>query len=95
LDRSRRVALLRFLLEELGRSAARVVLVTLEDLWLEPLPQNVPGTSSEEKNFRRRLAHRVPELFDRSDVIAALDAVDRARSLAQTPRDQPKRKETP
>jgi 4-alpha-glucanotransferase len=40
----------------LGRSAARLVLVNLEDLLLERRPQNVPGTGLERPNWRRRLA---------------------------------------
>jgi 4-alpha-glucanotransferase len=36
--------------------------VTLEDLWLEKLPQNVPGTVFERPNWQRRLTHRLEEL---------------------------------
>ena len=36
------------LLEYLARSRADFVLVTLEDLWLEHDPQNIPGTTSDE-----------------------------------------------
>ncbi len=43
-------ACLRFL----ASSEAALALVTLEDLWLEPLPQNVPGTGPERPNWRRR-----------------------------------------
>lgn len=39
----------------LGRSAAETVLINLEDLWGEERPQNVPGTSSERPNWRRKL----------------------------------------
>jgi 4-alpha-glucanotransferase len=42
------------LLERLSASRARYVLVNLEDLWLEPEPQNVPGTSDERPNWKRR-----------------------------------------
>ena len=51
-------------LERLARSAAGVVVVNLEDLWLEPRPQNVPGTGPERPNWRRRAAHNV-EAFSR------------------------------
>lgn len=45
----------------LAASAAPVVLLTLEDLWLEPLPQNVPGTSSERPNWQRPYTRQLPD----------------------------------
>src|SRR5690606_4064371 len=49
------------LLERLAASAARYVLVTLEDLWLEDRPQNVPGTSHERPNWQRRARRTLDE----------------------------------
>lgn len=43
------------LLTALGRSAAGVVLVPLDDLYGVCEPQNVPGTTDERPNWRRRL----------------------------------------
>jgi 4-alpha-glucanotransferase len=40
----------------LANSDASLVLMNLEDLWLEPRPQNVPGTSSERPNWQRPFA---------------------------------------
>jgi 4-alpha-glucanotransferase len=40
---------------DLARSPAEVMLVTLEDLWLERAPQNVPGTYHERPNWLRPL----------------------------------------
>jgi 4-alpha-glucanotransferase len=54
--------LLEGVLRVLAQSPARAVLVTLEDLWLEKLPQNVPGTVFERPNWQRRLTHRLEEL---------------------------------
>ena len=58
-------------LERLARSAAGVVIVNLEDLWLETQPQNVPGTGpGEYPNWRRRARHgleafrRLPEVAE-------------------------------
>jgi 4-alpha-glucanotransferase len=48
-------AVLAALIDFLGRSDADLVLVTLEDLWLETEPQNTPGTSTERVNWRRKL----------------------------------------
>jgi 4-alpha-glucanotransferase len=51
------------LLSYLGASRSEVVLVNAEDLWLETVPQNVPGTSSDERpNFRRRLVRSIDDL---------------------------------
>ncbi len=49
-------------LEELAASEANVVLATLEDLWEEEQPQNVPGTVLERPNWRRRSAHPLETL---------------------------------
>ena len=45
--------MLQLLLLDLAGGPARLVLVDLEDLWLEREPQNRPGTGPEEGNFRR------------------------------------------
>jgi len=44
----------RAALAHLAVGPARWVQLSLEDLWLESLPQNVPGTSSERINWRRK-----------------------------------------
>lgn len=41
---------------DLARGPAEVMLVTLEDLWLERSPQNVPGTYRERPNWLRPLS---------------------------------------
>src|SRR5690606_23824914 len=69
--------LLARLLEALGESPAAVVLATLEDLLLEERPQNLPGTGPELRNFRRKLACSLPELFARADFTEALGSLDR------------------
>jgi 4-alpha-glucanotransferase len=47
------VAVLEAVLGFLGSSDAEIVLVNLEDLWLEPEPQNVPGAGG--RSWRRRM----------------------------------------
>lgn len=74
--------LLRHLLEELGSSDARVVIATLEDLWLEELPPATPEAATEQPELRRRIAHALPELFARADVTSALGDLDFARRTA-------------
>ena len=57
-------AMLRFLL----LSPARVVLVNLEDLWLETAQQNVPGTWHERPNWLRKA--RLPfEAFSKAESV--------------------------
>jgi 4-alpha-glucanotransferase len=41
----------------LSKSKAEIVMVNLEDLWLETRPQNTPGTSTERINWRRKASH--------------------------------------
>lgn len=54
---------LRALLGWLWNGDAEIVLVTIEDLWLETKPQNVPGTSSERPNWRRKARFTLEKLF--------------------------------
>ena len=71
---------LRGTLADLAAGPAEVVLVTLEDLWLEPSPQNVPGTSSERPNWRRPMAKTIEEIVADGEVVAALDDVAARRA---------------
>jgi 4-alpha-glucanotransferase len=54
--------LLRALLTWLSMSDAAMVIVNLEDLWLEKRPQNTPGTSTERPNWRGRSRHTLQEI---------------------------------
>jgi len=63
----------------LGRSRAPLVLAALEDLWLEPSPQNIPGAGHENETFRQRAAHALEELDDLPSVTRALDRLELAR----------------
>jgi 4-alpha-glucanotransferase len=47
---------------ELAGSDARALLVSLEDMWWEREPQNVPGTTTEHPNWRRLARYGVDEL---------------------------------
>ena len=78
---------LRAILVHLAGGPARLVLVDLEDLWLEREPQNRPGTGPAEGNFRRRWARRWPEdVRARNRTPAAiLRLVDAARRRSPGP----------
>jgi len=58
-------AILAGCLAYLRRSAAKIILVNLEDLLLDRRPQNVPGTGSERPNWRRKIAVSLEELPQR------------------------------
>ena len=67
--------------ENLAAGPADVVLVTLEDLWLETEPQNVPGTHGEDTaNWRRRMRLTLDELARDPRVTTLLDRVAELRS---------------
>jgi 4-alpha-glucanotransferase len=77
-------------LEELGTSEAGVVIATLEDLWCERDPQNIPGTVGEHVNFARRLALPLSAIENDADVIEPLLrlAAARGRAAKAAGRDQ-------
>jgi 4-alpha-glucanotransferase len=64
---------------QLAAGAAPILLVTLEDLWLETEPQNVPGTKDERPNWRRRCRHTLDEIQKMTELIETLRAVDAGR----------------
>jgi 4-alpha-glucanotransferase len=55
--------ILRACLSWLRVSPAQLVLVNLEDLWEEKEPQNVPGTSTERPNWRRKARLSIEEIL--------------------------------
>jgi 4-alpha-glucanotransferase len=72
-------AVLAATLAWLGRSRAPIVLATLEDLWLETEPQNIPGSEHQDEAFRRSAAHGIDELDGLASVTGALDRLVQAR----------------
>jgi 4-alpha-glucanotransferase len=72
-------AVLRACLAFLSASHARVVLVSLEDLWLEKRPQNVPGTWEEQPNWLRKAHYTFEAFYHLPEVLDALWTVDRLR----------------
>ena len=74
-------------LERLARSPSAIVMVSLGDLLGEPEPQNIPGTGSERPNWRRRYPWTLNELERRSEVVSALELIDRARGSVPDPEE--------
>ncbi|MEJ2678898.1 MAG: 4-alpha-glucanotransferase, partial [Gemmatimonadota bacterium] len=71
-------AALRGLLRYLGDSDAGLVLVALEDLWLEERPQNRPGRD-DPWNWRRRMRRDLDAIMEAEDVVGPLKDLDRMR----------------
>ncbi|OGO03197.1 MAG: 4-alpha-glucanotransferase [Chloroflexi bacterium RBG_13_53_26] len=70
-------AVLSACLKFLGASPARVVLVNLEDLWLEVEPQNRPGILGECSNWRRKAQHSLQSFSKMPEVQDTLKEIDR------------------
>lgn len=66
-------------LEHLAAGPARVVMVDLEDLWLERRPENRPGTGPEAGNWRHRCARTLEEMVDDPEIGDLLRLIDRLR----------------
>jgi 4-alpha-glucanotransferase len=72
-------AVLQACLALLSASPARVVLIGLEDLWLETQPQNVPGTAEEHPNWRRKAAFVLEAFCQMPQVLDTLREMNRRR----------------
>lgn len=73
-------AILRACLAFLSSGPGRILLINLEDLWLEKHPQNVPGTVDERPNWRRKAQHPFEVFSQMPGVLDALREVDSLRS---------------
>jgi 4-alpha-glucanotransferase len=76
-------AVLRAWLSALADSEADFLLINLEDLWLEPLPQNVPGTWEERPNWRRKARLSLEELSSMPALSNTLKTIDDIRRNAR------------
>jgi 4-alpha-glucanotransferase len=63
----------------LADSPARIVLVSLEDLWLETEQQNLPGTTDEHPNWRRKARYDLEAFTRMPKVTDALRELDLLR----------------
>jgi 4-alpha-glucanotransferase len=77
----RPAAILKACLRWLRTSPAELVLVNLEDLWEEENPQNVPGTSIERPNWRRKARLSIEEILSNAE---CGDVLNSLRSSAYT-----------
>lgn len=75
-------ALLEKLLEWLGRSDSPLVVPWLEDLWLEEVAVNLPGTrSSDRPNWQRPMSRLLDDVFNDPQVETLLRRLHHARKL--------------
>jgi 4-alpha-glucanotransferase len=70
---------LRVCLDHLAAGPARLVLADVEDLWLERLPHNRPGTGPEAGNWQHRWARTLEEVIADDDVTTAFERIDALR----------------
>jgi 4-alpha-glucanotransferase len=71
--------IIRACLAYLGASPAGVVLVNLEDLWLETEPQNVPSVGNAYPSWRRRARYILEEAFKMKELVDILKEVNKLR----------------
>lgn len=77
--------------EDLAAQEAEIVVVGLEDLWLEERPQNQPGTFQERPNWRRTAARTLEEIGADPAIDAVLARVERARAAHRDDPSDPDR----
>ncbi|NLY00999.1 MAG: 4-alpha-glucanotransferase [Rhodopirellula sp.] len=75
-------AVLQACLALLAAGPAPIVLVNLEDLWEETLPQNTPGTWDERPNWRRKARYSFEQFRELPNVIHILNTVNEFRAQA-------------
>jgi 4-alpha-glucanotransferase len=76
-------AVLNACLAFLSGSPAQVVLVNLEDLWLETQPQNFPGTREERPNWQRKTRYSLDAVYHMPQVLAILRTLHHLRKQTQ------------
>ncbi len=70
---------MRACLRLLAGNASRLVLVNLEDMWLETKPQNVPGIRDERPNWRRKALRGLEAMRGTPEVSGPLREIDHLR----------------
>lgn len=76
----RKLVSFRRAIQFLAESMANIVLVNAEDLWEETLPQNVPATSTQRPNWRRRVRPSVEQIRKMAGIAEELSNVFAQRS---------------
>jgi alpha-1,4-glucan:alpha-1,4-glucan 6-glycosyltransferase len=63
----------------LASGNAAITMATLEDLWLEDRPHNIPGTLTEHANWRRRSTRSLDDIASSDSLRELFRSIDRAR----------------
>ena len=71
-DEDAAATVFRAWLETLAAEAQEFLLINLEDLWLEMLPQNVPGTWQERPNWQRKCRYPLEKLSATPEFVEVL-----------------------
>jgi 4-alpha-glucanotransferase len=69
----------------LAQRSAEIVLLSLEDLWCETESQNLPTTTTERPNWRRKFAMTIEEIVASEKVAKAIADVRNARLPSPRP----------
>lgn len=69
----------------LGASKAQRVMVNLEDLWLETVPQNTPGTSTKRVNWKRKTPTPLEQIRNMPEVLNMLKFLRGIRASPRRP----------
>lgn len=72
-------AVFRACLAHLATSRAQILLLNLEDLWLERAPQNIPGTTDEYPNWRQKACHALEAFSHKPEVLGVLEEINQLR----------------
>ena len=78
---------LRACLAFLAAGPPRIVLANLEDLWLETAPQNIPGTTTQNPNWRRKARLGFDEFSRMPEVVEFLKRIDGLIRKQESPGD--------
>ncbi len=65
--------------EQLASSASQIIAVQLEDMLLINKPVNIPGTSDEYPNWRRKLSQTSEQLFSTPEIVAFCQKINELR----------------
>ena len=76
-------------LSALASSDAEFLMVNLEDLWEEALPQNTPGTLNERENWRRKSRYSLEEIRQTPRIVELLHGINRLRKARLKSGDAP------
>ncbi len=73
------ISVLKACLYFLAASPVQLLLVNLEDLWLETKSQNIPSTNTEHPNWQRKMRYCLEDIFQKPQVTDILNSINKIR----------------